>query len=102
MLSGVLDSVGIIYDSDGALINSSGAWPLPAVNVSERDYFKTLKASRDPTAVVFAPVRSLFTGEWTTVIANRLSGPDGVFLGVMTRRVDPARFEKFFLVSRGH
>jgi diguanylate cyclase (GGDEF)-like protein/PAS domain S-box-containing protein len=85
-----------IYDSDGALINSSGAWPLPAVNVSERGYFKTLKANPDPAAVLFAPVRSLFTGEWTTVIANRLSGPDGAFLGVMTRRIDPASFEKFF------
>jgi hypothetical protein len=65
-----------IYDSGGALINSPGAWPLPAVSISERDYFKTLKASRDPAAVVFEPVRSYFTGEWTTVIANRLSGPD--------------------------
>ena len=92
-----------IYESDGALINSSGAWPLPAVNISERDYFKTLKASRDPAAVMFAPVRSYFTGEWTTVIANRLSGPDGVFLGVMTRRVDPVSFEKFFAsVSLGN
>src|SRR5262249_40815644 len=71
-----------IYDSAGALINSSGTWPLPAVNVAEREYFKTLKASREPAAVVFEPVRSKFTGEWTTVIANRLSAPDGTFLGI--------------------
>src|SRR5215470_4737130 len=85
-----------IYDSDGALINSSGAWPVAAVNISERGYFRTLEASSDPAAIVFEPVRSLFTGEWTTIIANRLSGPDGTFLGVMTRRQDPANFEKFF------
>jgi len=30
------------------------------------------------------------------VFARRLSGPDGVFLGVLGRRVDPANFEKFF------
>ena len=42
------------------------------------------------------PVLSVFTGGWTTVIAHRLSGPDGVFLGVMARRIDPANYEKFF------
>ena len=42
------------------------------------------------------PVRSYFTGSWTTVLAHRLSGPDGVFLGVMARRIDPVNFEKFF------
>ena len=42
------------------------------------------------------PVRSYFTGNWTTVIAHRLSGPNGVFLGVMARRIDPVNFEKFF------
>ena len=36
------------------------------------------------------------TGNWSTVIAHRLSGRNGVFLGVMARRIDPAHFEKFF------
>jgi diguanylate cyclase (GGDEF)-like protein/PAS domain S-box-containing protein len=85
-----------IYDADGVLINSSVTWPLPPVNVAERAYFRTLKASADPAMVRFEPVRSIFTGEWTTIIANRLSGPDGSFLGILTRRVDPASFEKFF------
>jgi diguanylate cyclase (GGDEF)-like protein/PAS domain S-box-containing protein len=85
-----------IYDADGKLINSSASWPLPSVSVADRAYFKTLKASADPSAVLFEPVLSMFTREWTTVIANRLSGPDGTFLGILTRRVDPVSFEKFF------
>ena len=39
---------------------------------------------------------AILPGSWTTVIAHRLSGPNGVFLGVMARRIDPANFEKFF------
>ena len=35
-------------------------------------------------------------GQWTTVIAHRLNGAGGVFLGVMARRIDPANYEKFF------
>ena len=95
---GVLSYIGDvqIFDSDGKLINSSGAWPLPAVSIAERAYFKTFKSNPQSTVTLTEPVRSYFTGSWTTVIAHRLNGPDGVFLGVMARRIDPANFEKFF------
>jgi diguanylate cyclase (GGDEF)-like protein/PAS domain S-box-containing protein len=84
-----------IFDSDGKLINSSRAWPLPAISIADRAYFKAFKSS--PESMVLAePVRSYYTGGWTTVIAYRLSGLNGVFLGVMTRRIDPANFENFF------
>jgi diguanylate cyclase (GGDEF)-like protein/PAS domain S-box-containing protein len=85
-----------IFDSDGQLINSSGSWPLPAVNIDDRPYFKRLKLDPQSTTVMTHPIRSYFDGEWTTVIAYRLSGPDGAFLGVMARRIDPAHFERFF------
>ena len=85
-----------IFDSDGILINSSRELPLPAVNVADRAYFKAFKSNPRSTWVLAEPVRSYFTGGWTTVIAHRLSGPNGVFLGVMASRIDPANFEKFF------
>ncbi len=94
----ILSYIGdvMIYDAQGELINSSGPWPLPAVNVAERSYFKALKSNPQSTAVLAEPVRSYFTGSWTTVLAHRLSGPNGVFLGVLARRIDPVHFEKFF------
>jgi diguanylate cyclase (GGDEF)-like protein/PAS domain S-box-containing protein len=85
-----------IFDSDGQLINSSGTWPLADVNVGDRPHFKSLKFDPQSTSVLSLPIRSYFSGEWTTVIAYRLSGPDGRFLGVMARRIDPAHFAKFF------
>jgi diguanylate cyclase (GGDEF)-like protein/PAS domain S-box-containing protein len=85
-----------IFDADGNLVSSSSEGPLPAVNVADRAYFKTFKSDPESTTVLAEPVRSYFTGNWTTIIAHRLSGPNGVFLGVMARRIDPANFEKFF------
>ena len=85
-----------IFDADGAMINSSGSWPPLEGSVADRAYFKAFKADPLKTAVLAEPARSYFTGRWTTILAYRLSGPDGVFLGAMTRRIDPSNFERFF------
>jgi diguanylate cyclase (GGDEF)-like protein/PAS domain S-box-containing protein len=100
-LSSDIGSVNI-FDADGQLVNSWDNWPLSPVNISDRLYFKAFKS--DPSATVLTePVRSVFTGRWTTIVAHRLSGPNGIFLGVMARRIDPATYEKFFeAVSLGN
>jgi diguanylate cyclase (GGDEF)-like protein/PAS domain S-box-containing protein len=94
----VLSYIGdiLIFDSDGNLINSSGAWPLPPLNVADRADFKAFKSNPQSARILSEPIRSYLTGGWITVIAHGLSGPDGVFLGAMARRIDPANFEKFF------
>ncbi len=84
-----------IFGADGVAVNSSGAWPPRNVSIEDRAYFRDFKTNPQMT-VAMEPVRSHFTGNWTTILAYRLSRPDGTFLGVMTRRVDPASFEKFF------
>ena len=94
----VLSYIGDVnlFDAEGTLVNSSGDWPVPAANIADRAYFKAFKSNPQSTSVMAEPVRSLFTGGWTTVFAHRLSGPNGVFLGVLGRRIDPVNFEKFF------
>ena len=86
----------MIFDSEGKLINSSGAWPLPALGVADREYFKTLKSNPQSPTVVTESVRSVFTDGWTTIFAHGLTAPNGDFLGVMARRIDPVVFENFF------
>jgi diguanylate cyclase (GGDEF)-like protein/PAS domain S-box-containing protein len=100
-VSSYIGSVNI-FDADGQLINSTDNWPISPIDISDRAYFKTFKS--DPRATVLtSPVHSVFTGRWSTVIAHRLSGPDGVLLGVMARRIEPAAYEKFFeAVSLGN
>jgi diguanylate cyclase (GGDEF)-like protein/PAS domain S-box-containing protein len=85
-----------IFDSAGTLINSSAPLPLPATSIAHRAFFKSLKSNPQSRMVLARPARGPSTDVWTTVIAHRLSGPSGIFLGVMARRIDPANFEKFF------
>src|SRR5258708_6526363 len=69
----------MLFDTDGQLINSSETWPMPTVNVSDRAYFKQFVADPNGPQVLTEAVRSVFTGNWTTVIAHRLGAPDGLF-----------------------
>jgi diguanylate cyclase (GGDEF)-like protein/PAS domain S-box-containing protein len=85
-----------VFDSDGNLINASAAWPLPPVNVADRPYFKTFKSGPQSPDMVVEPVYSRITGAWTTVLARKVTGPKGEFLGAIGRGIEPANFEKFF------
>src|SRR6476619_7258788 len=73
MLKSKMDAVsyvgGInIFDADGALINASGRWPVPSVNVADRPYFRTFKSDPHAPEMLIEPVFSRITGVWTTVI----------------------------------
>ena len=94
----VLSYIGevTVFDSEGQMINSSAAWPVPSVNIADREYFKAFKSDLQSDKPIVEPVRSDLTGDWTAVIAHRLSGRNGVFLGVVSRRIEPANYEKFF------
>jgi len=85
-----------IYDADGELINSSGPWPPPAINISGRHYYQVFKTDPNPPRFLAEALKSFYGGNWTTILAHRLTGANGTFLGVMTRRFDPANYEKFF------
>src|SRR4051794_13550715 len=96
--AGVLSYLGdiSIYDSSGQMINWSRALPVPSLDISTRSYFKTFKFDPQSEAVLTEAVPSLLTGSLNTVIAHRLNGENGIFLGVMTRRINPSNYEKFF------
>ncbi|MBR0903000.1 EAL domain-containing protein [Bradyrhizobium liaoningense] len=85
-----------IYDAEGELINWSRAQPLPKINVSSRAYFQSFKSNLTSEPVILESVRSFIIGKWTTVVARRLSGPDGTFLGALVRRIDPDSYQKYF------
>jgi diguanylate cyclase (GGDEF)-like protein len=85
-----------VIDADGRLINASAAWPAPSVNVADRAYFKIFKFDPRSPAMLVEPVYSRITGAWTTVIARKVTGPNGEFLGAIGRGIEPANFEKFF------
>ena len=85
-----------IIDADGNLINSSTAWPVPKVNVADRAYFRTFKYDPNSPDVLIEPLHSRVSGAWTILVARRIVAPNGEFLGVVGRGIEPASFEKFF------
>jgi diguanylate cyclase (GGDEF)-like protein/PAS domain S-box-containing protein len=96
--AGVLSYLGdiSIFDSNGDMISWSRPLPAPTLNISERAYFKSFKFDSRSPSILTESVRSYLTGNLNSVIAHRLRGEDGVFLGVMTRRINPVNYEKFF------
>jgi diguanylate cyclase (GGDEF)-like protein/PAS domain S-box-containing protein len=85
-----------VFDADGTLINTSTTWPVPSVGVADRHYFKILQSGPQSPEMLIEPVYSRITGVWTTVIARKVTGPNGEFLGAVGRGIEPANFENFF------
>jgi diguanylate cyclase (GGDEF)-like protein len=94
-VNGLLDVASFsMFDSDGYMLNASDIWPVPPLSIADRDYFKTLE--RTTTPVVIELVHNRISGRPMTVIARRISAPNGDFLGVVVRSLMPAAFERFF------
>ena len=90
-----LDAITAI-DAEGNLLNFSRYWPIPRVNVADRDYFQALR--RDPGRAVFIgePVQNRGDGIWTIYIARRVNGVDGEFLGLILGAVRLEYFERLY------
>jgi signal transduction histidine kinase/DNA-binding response OmpR family regulator len=90
-----VDAVTMI-DAQGKLINFSRYWPIPDVNVSDRDYFKALKADPNLESFISKPVENRGTGTWNIYIARRLNDPNGKFMGLLLGAMSMQYFENFF------
>ena len=88
-----------VFDAEGNLINASAAWPAPPVNSADRAFFRTFKSDPQSPEMLVEPVYSRITGAWTTVIARKITGPKGEFLGAIGRGIEPVNFEKFFAIG---
>jgi cache domain-containing protein len=85
-----------MINAQGKLINSSRSWPVVSLDVSDRDYFTTLKFDANSTLFISEPVRNSVTGAWSVYLARKFSGPNGEFLGLVLGTVDLRYFERFF------
>jgi diguanylate cyclase (GGDEF)-like protein len=89
------DAITII-NSRGRLLNFSRYWPIPQVDVSDRDYFLALKG--DPTLETFVskPVQNRGTGTWSIYLARRLNDPDGEFMGLLLGAITLQYFNNMY------
>jgi len=90
-----LDAVTII-NADGVLVNFTRYWPIPKVNVADRDYFKALRDDPRLESFIGEPVPNRGTGTWTIYLARRLSAPDGAFLGLALGAIELGYFDKLY------
>ena len=97
MTSGIpqLDAVSVIAD-DGRLLSFSRFFPIPDVNVADRDYFQILRDNPARQTFLSSPVQNRGTGSWTIYLARRLNAPDGSFLGLVLGAVELSYFETFY------
>jgi diguanylate cyclase (GGDEF)-like protein len=85
-----------LIDSNGKLINAAGNWPVPSIRIDDRAYFKALKADPQLRTILSEPLLNRLTATWTTILARKLTGPNGEFLGVVLGSIELAQFEEFF------
>ncbi|MGP8122196.1 MAG: EAL domain-containing protein [Xanthobacteraceae bacterium] len=94
---GTADVAGVnLFDADGTLINSSESWPVQDLNVADRAFFLSLKSSAETGDLAVELVRSRLNGAWSTVLARKITGPDGQLLGIVSRGMSPETIEGFF------
>ena len=95
-ISGDFDPSDVfLFDMDGNIINTSQPGPLPSAGISESDYFKAFRSNSTSATTLVQSVRSNVTGRRSNVLVRKLTNANGVFLGVLTRRIEAHRFEKF-------
>jgi len=90
------DFAGVnVYGVDGNRLASSAQWPAAPVNLSDRKYFQAFKTTPEASAVMIQLVQSRLSSGMTIVIARKILGRDGQFLGMVTRSTTPDMIESF-------
>ncbi len=85
-----------MINTQGDLVNFSRYWPIPEVNVADRDYFKAMLGDPTLQRFVSAPVRNRGDDTWTIYLARRVPTRDGSFAGLLLGAVDLKYFEDFY------
>src|SRR5437879_6980658 len=87
-------AIGLV-SSDGWLVNGSRLWPIPAVELSDRDYYMHFREHDDHGLFISVPGRELLSGRSTFFLGRRVNGPDGNFAEIVIALVDGKIFEDF-------
>ncbi|WP_218122820.1 hybrid sensor histidine kinase/response regulator [Propionivibrio dicarboxylicus] len=88
--------VASIVAANGDNINFSRAYPIPPINLAERDYFKAHVDNPALGDFISQPVRNKGNGKWTFYISRRLNDASGEFLGMVLVGMSVDAFTDFF------
>jgi diguanylate cyclase (GGDEF)-like protein len=90
-----LDAV-IVVNHEGKVVNFSRSWPIPEINISDRDFFQAMKNDLTRKNDISEPIQSRATGTWTIYLAKQVSGANGEFLGLILGAMEMRYFEEFY------
>jgi hypothetical protein len=90
-----VDVIGLV-DSNGKLINGSQSWSMPAVDLSESDYFQHWRGNDETGLFISAPAASPITNARSFVLSRRIDGADGALLGLVISQIDIRYLETFY------
>ena len=82
----------VIFDSAGRFVNDSARWPMPDYSNLSRSYIQHFLTTPDQGPYISEPLVSQSFGFKTSVLARRISGANGAFLGVI---MAPIRLDYF-------
>jgi diguanylate cyclase (GGDEF)-like protein/PAS domain S-box-containing protein len=85
-----------LINSRGKLFNFSRFWPLPTIDVTDREFYNVLKSDARLTAFMGEPVRNRATGSWTIHLVRKVAGPNGEFLGLVLGAMEMDFFDRYF------
>lgn len=88
-----------LFDTNGRRVNTSRSDGKGPISIAGRASFQQFKSNSTSSVSLTEPRQSVSFGTWTTVLYRKLVNGNGVFLGVITKRLDPSRFERFLLVT---
>jgi diguanylate cyclase (GGDEF)-like protein len=96
-ISGVVQAYAIsLINADGHLINFSRSWPVPEIDVADREFFTVLKSNPKLTSYISLPWHNRTDGAWTLFLARKVVAANGEFLGLVLGAIELSYFEKIF------
>jgi signal transduction histidine kinase len=90
-----LDAI-TLDSADGRLVNFSRYFPVPDIDISDRDYYRTLRDNPDIDMVFSVPVQNRGDGTWNIYVAQRVSGPHDRFIGIVLGALRLSYFEDLY------
>jgi signal transduction histidine kinase len=85
-----------IASADGKIVNFSRSYPVPNIDISDRDYFQYFRDHGDAGAYISEPVINRGTGTWTFYLVRRINGRDGRMLGLALGAIEVRYLQDFY------
>ena len=83
-------------DAGGRVVGTSENTVLTQTSVADRAYFTALRDRAESEPVVSEPVQSRANGQWSFIVARRISGADGAFAGAVWAAISLDALDRLF------